>query len=85
MSVHTVTQKEKEPLGMAVPNRLIGNLITYQVYQIRGGLAMEYVVDKYFDGEWYYEGRGNIDYVNKMIKFYTLERGILIQVTEVKK
>ena len=46
---------------------------------------MEYVVDKLFDGEWYYEGRGNIDYVNKMIKFYTLEKGILINITEVKK
>lgn len=46
---------------------------------------MEYIVEKLIDGEWYYEGQGNIDYVNKMIKFYTLERGILIQVTEVKK
>ena len=46
---------------------------------------MEYVVDKYFDGEWYYEGEGNIDYVNKMIKFYTLGKGILINITEVKK
>ena len=45
---------------------------------------MEYIVEKYFDGEWYYEGRGKIEYVNKMIKFYTLGKGILINITEVK-
>ena len=45
---------------------------------------MEYIVEKLIDGEWYYEGQGNIDYVNKMIKFYTLEKGILIQIMEVK-
>lgn len=46
---------------------------------------MEYIVEKYFNGEWYYEGEGNIDYVNKMIKLYTLEKGILINITEVEQ
>ena len=45
---------------------------------------MIYVVDKLINDEWYYEGEGNVDYVNKMIKFYTLEKGILIQITEVR-
>ena len=46
---------------------------------------MQYIVDKLVDGEWYYEGQGDIDYINKMIKFYTFERGMLIHITEVKK
>ena len=45
---------------------------------------MIYVVDKLINDEWYYEGEGNINYVNKMIKFYTLEQGILIQATEIR-
>lgn len=44
---------------------------------------MEYIVEKLIDGEWYYEGQGNIDYVNR-ITAYLASNNIVFRVVEVE-
>lgn len=29
--------------------------------------TLEYIVEKFIDGEWWYEGRGSVEYVNRII------------------
>lgn len=45
---------------------------------------MEYIVEKLIDGEWFYEGRGPLEYLNRISKFLT-ERGIIYRIKEVEK
>ena len=44
---------------------------------------MEFVVEKNIDGEWYYEGKGNLDYVNRVIAYFVNDSTVLrIKVAE---
>lgn len=45
---------------------------------------MEYIVDKFFDGEWYFEGQGPIEYVNRII-VYLANNNIRFRVLEVEQ
>ena len=49
-----------------------------------GGKAMIYVVDKLIDGEWYFEGQGPIEYVNRII-VYLANNNIRFRVLEVEQ
>lgn len=43
---------------------------------------MEYVIEKLIDGEWYYEGKGDISYVNRIL-FHSVERKVVYRIKEV--
>jgi len=45
---------------------------------------MEYIIEKLVDGKWYYEGRGPIEYVNRIGRHFS-ERGIIFRQREVEK
>ena len=44
---------------------------------------MEYIVEKLIDGDWYYEGQGSVEYVNR-ITAYLASNNITFRVVEVK-
>lgn len=43
---------------------------------------MKYIVEKFVDGEWWYEGKGYIDYVNRVIP-YLIKTSIIFRLREV--
>ena len=45
---------------------------------------MAYIVEKWVDCEWWYEGKGDINYVNRVIP-YLVERKMLFRLREVEK
>ena len=45
---------------------------------------MEYIVEKLIDGEWYFEGQGPIEYVNRII-VYLANNNIRFRVLEVEQ
>ena len=42
---------------------------------------MKYIVEKLIDGEWYHEGKGTIEYVNRVIP-YLVASGIVFRIKE---
>ena len=45
---------------------------------------MEYIVEKLIDDEWYLEGEGPIEYVNRVIP-YLVNNGMVFRIKEVSR